>query len=94
MGITICVGTDGGPGDAMIELEELVSCGLSPMDAIVAGTRNAARSIGIIGETGTLEVGKLADVIVVNGDPLADITAMAEEGNIEVVMRRGVIEKG
>jgi imidazolonepropionase-like amidohydrolase len=93
MGITICVGTDGGPGDAMVELEELVNCGLSPMDAIVAGTRNAARSIGIIEETGTLEPGKLADVIVVDGDPLKDIAAMKEEENISLVMRRGTVEK-
>ena len=94
MGITICVGTDGGPGDAMVELEELEKCGLSPMDAIVAGTRNAARSIGILEETGTLEPGKLADVIVVDGDPLENIGAMRKEENVKVVVRKGKVEKG
>ena len=44
-------------------------------------------------ETGTLEAGKLADVIIVNGDPLKDIAAMKEEENISLVMRRGAVEK-
>lgn len=47
--------------------------GLSPMEAIVAATRNGANNLDILDENGTLEVGKAADMIVVDGDPLSDI---------------------
>ncbi|MGC9317168.1 MAG: amidohydrolase family protein, partial [Armatimonadota bacterium] len=58
LGITIAVGTDGGPGDAAYELQELVACGMSPMEAIVAGTRLTAQALGLDGRIGTLQSGK------------------------------------
>ena len=91
MGIEMGVGTDGGPGDAMFELMELVSCGLTPMDAIVAGTRNTARAYGKLDELGTLEPGKLADILIVAKDPLADISILYEPENIQLVMKAGIV---
>jgi len=91
MGIEMGVGTDGGPGDAMFELMELVACGLSPMEAIVAGTRNTANAYGKLAELGTLEPGKLADLLIVATDPLQDISVLYEEENIQLVMKEGVV---
>jgi imidazolonepropionase-like amidohydrolase len=56
------------------ELELLVQCGLSPMEAISAGTRNGARFLGSEKRLGTVEQGKLADLVVVEGNPADDIT--------------------
>lgn len=90
MGVPIAVGTDGGPGDAMHEMMELTACGLSPMEALVAGTRNAADCLGILDQTGTLEPGKCADLLVVRGDPLSDISVLYEESNLALVLRNGL----
>lgn len=66
---------------------------ISPMDAIVCCTRTTAECLGVLQETGTLEVGKSADVVIVNGDPLADIRALHSVNTIvkqgQVVKRRG-----
>jgi imidazolonepropionase-like amidohydrolase len=55
-------------------------------------TQNAAIALGIGAETGTLEAGKLADIIIVDGDPLADIHAVLD---VEVVIKQGrvVVDK-
>ena len=58
------------------ELELLVDSGLTPMDAIVAGTMENARFFRIDDRLGSVEVGKLADLVLVEGDPLKDIRAM------------------
>jgi len=92
MGLKIGVGTDGGPGDAAHELMELVDCGLSPMDAIVAGTRGSADALGILERVGTLEPGKLADLVIVDGSPLDDISLPYQAQNILMVMKDGRIE--
>jgi imidazolonepropionase-like amidohydrolase len=93
--VRIALGTDlnvqPNMGDNAIELETYVELGMSPMDAIVSGTRNAADAIGMGREIGTLEKGKTADVIAVRGNPLDDIRVFRERGNIELVMRGGEI---
>ena len=68
------------------ELELLVEAGLSPMEAITAGTRTNAQFLGIEDRLGTVEAGKLADLILVDGDPSRDITAMR---NVTHVMLNG-----
>ena len=70
------------------ELELLVDAGLSPMEAIVAATRTAAEYLGHEDELGTIAPGKLADLLVVDGDPLEDITRTR---NIHLVVKNGVI---
>ena len=63
---------------------------MSPMDAIVAGTRNGARLLGWEDRIGTLAPGKLADVVAVAGDPLADITVTRK---VAFVMKDGVVHR-
>jgi imidazolonepropionase-like amidohydrolase len=80
----VALGTDFAGYDAdfelgmpMLEIEAMAEAGMSPMDIIVAGTRNGAHVCNLDSEIGTLEVGKRADILVVDGDPLADIQALA-----------------
>jgi imidazolonepropionase-like amidohydrolase len=58
--------------------------GLSSMEAIVAGTKNAAACCRLGDQVGTLEPGKLADLLLVDGDPLADITVLLDPERIAV----------
>ncbi|MBB5016359.1 metal-dependent hydrolase family protein [Rehaibacterium terrae] len=79
-GIPIAFGTDAGVSDHGRNAEEfplmLEYGGLTAREALVAATRNAAELLGVAAETGTLEPGKAADIIAVDGDPLDDITAL------------------
>jgi len=61
---------------------------MTPMQIIVAATRHAARTCNLAHEIGTLEVGKVADVLVVDGDPLQDLGALT---NTKLVLRDGEI---
>jgi len=94
-GVNIAMGTDMGfdpeMGTNAAELEIYVKLGMSPMDALMTCTRNAARAIKLDKEIGTLEAGKLADVVAVDGDPLADIRCLQQKKNIQVVMKEGKV---
>ena len=99
LGVKIAVGCDypGGPwwrfGDrTMWELQELVRCGLSPMEAITAGTRTNALAYRKLDDFGTLEPGKRADLLVVTGDPAEDVGVLYEADHINLVMKDGVVE--
>jgi imidazolonepropionase-like amidohydrolase len=70
------------------EIALMAEAGMSPMQIIVAATRNAAHVSGIADRAGTLEPGKAADILVVNGDPLTDLNALA---NVRLVLRGGSI---
>jgi imidazolonepropionase-like amidohydrolase len=78
-GVKIAAGTDAGGGDPMRhgnivrEMEVMVECGLTPMQAIEGATRIAAELVGTLDDVGTIEVGKQADFILVDGDPLSDV---------------------
>ncbi|MBI4279016.1 MAG: amidohydrolase family protein [Armatimonadetes bacterium] len=85
-GIRMACGTDAMHAQMAYELESLVGAGIPPMDAILAATRNAAQLCDIDHLVGTLEAGKLADVIAVRGDPLATISAMRD---VCFVMKEG-----
>ena len=76
-GVKIAVGSDSTPINEFNkrELEFLVACGMSPMDTIIAATRTSADLCGVLGDVGTIEVGKLADLVVLDEDPLKDISA-------------------
>jgi imidazolonepropionase-like amidohydrolase len=98
VGVKIAMGTDCGTpfnlaGKNALELELLTQNGLSTAEAIMATTRVAAEAIGIAEHTGTLEAGKWADVILVQGDPLADIRVLQQAERITCVIKTGQIVK-
>jgi imidazolonepropionase-like amidohydrolase len=72
-------------------LRLMTEAGMSPMEAIVASTRTAAACLGMEAELGTLEEGKLADLLVFDGDPLQNIAALEETTNIEMVVKNGCV---
>ena len=65
------------------------AAGLSPMEAIACATRSNAELLGLGDELGTLEAGKLADLIVVDGDPLEEIAVLPDKGRMRHVFQVG-----
>jgi imidazolonepropionase-like amidohydrolase len=95
IGVRISFGTDAAVfphGQNAKEFKLMVDLGMNPLEALKSATGNAAELLGIIQKLGTLEKGKLADVIAVPGDPSADITATE---HVSFVMKEGkVIRQG
>ena len=94
MGVPIAMGTDASTpynfhGENAMELTYMAEAGLSAMECIVASTKTAARALGWEKKLGTLEAGKLADLIVVKKNPLDDLRSLADRKNIEYVMQGG-----
>lgn len=93
-GIPIAMGTDAGGfmhGHNAVELQLLVENGMTPMQAIVAATGDAARLLELDAEIGTLEAGKYADLLAVDGDPLRDIAVLDQPERILMVMKGGTV---
>ena len=104
-GVVIAVGADSGGAvvhnfqgyNLIREFELLVECGLTPMDAIVAGTKNGAMMIGMDDRLGTIEPGKLADMILLNEDPLENISNLRTVDRVILngkVMKRDELRYG
>jgi imidazolonepropionase-like amidohydrolase len=98
-GVKIAMGTDFGTsplfrmGTNAMELGLLVeNCGMTPMEAIVAATKTAAEACGLGAELGTLEAGKRADMIIVDGDPLRDVRILERAEAIRMVIKNGEIQ--
>ncbi|QKR99499.1 amidohydrolase family protein [Sphingomonas sp. CL5.1] len=92
-GVKIALGTDLtglGNRNKAEEFALLVKAGLTPMDAIFAGTRNAAELIGASQDIGSVQTGRFADIVAVDGDPLADITKLQ---HVAFVMKGGDVLK-
>jgi imidazolonepropionase-like amidohydrolase len=90
-GVKIAYGTDAGVyphGENAKDLAEYVQMGMTPLQAIQSATVNAADLLGWSDKAGSLEPGKWADLIAVEGDPLADITRLQ---NVRFVMKGGVV---
>lgn len=90
-GVKIAFGTDAGVyahGKNYMEFQYMVEAGMPPMEAIKAATTSAADLLGIAGNTGSISKGKFADIVAVDGDPLADIRTMK---NVTFVMKEGKI---
>jgi imidazolonepropionase-like amidohydrolase len=86
-GVRYTVASDGASAIMLWEIEILVRVfGVSPLDAIKAGTMSSADCCGILNEVGTLEPGKYADIIAVKNNPLEDIKALM---NVSYLMKAG-----
>jgi imidazolonepropionase-like amidohydrolase len=85
-GVKWALGTDSMHGLLWWEIAKVVEWGADPHDAILAATRRAAEAIGMAGEVGTLEPGKYADVISVDGNPLVDIACLER---VRLVLQAG-----
>jgi imidazolonepropionase-like amidohydrolase len=95
-GVNLALGTDAAMprvwhGGNARELELFVECGLSPMQALLTATSKAAQNIGRESQLGTIEAGKLADLVVVDGNPLADIRILQDQARIKIVFKEGDI---
>lgn len=88
-GVILAMGHDSGPpGANAIELVRMVDGGLTPMDGIVAATRGSARAIGR-DDLGTVTTDAVADLLVVDGDPLADIRVLNDSERIWLIVQGG-----
>lgn len=91
-GVKIAFGTDAGGFDWKInpakEFSSMVKFGMTPAQAIRSATATAAELLGMQDSLGTIESGKLADIVAVPGDPLADISLMEK---VDFVMKAGVV---
>ena len=95
-GVRLVLGTDAGTpynrhGDNAREMALMVKLGADPLDALRAGTRNSAELLGKLDEIGTIEAGKLADLVLCRGDVLADIGRLCSPDNIRLVVQGGRI---
>ena len=93
-GLLIAMGTDAGTpfnyhGDNAQELERMVAYGMNPMEAILTSTSAAARLIGIDDLVGTIEPGKQADIVLIEGNPLKKINLLRDRSRIVGVMKAG-----
>ncbi|WP_257347447.1 metal-dependent hydrolase family protein [Pseudalkalibacillus decolorationis] len=95
-GVKVAMGTDAGVmehGTNLRELNLMCKIGMTPMEAIVATTKVAAQCLGWEDCLGTVEVGKLADIVITKTDPIADIGSLEDTTNIVTVIKDGKIEK-
>jgi imidazolonepropionase-like amidohydrolase len=95
-GVKIAMGTDAGVmphGTNLREMGLMVNIGMTPMQSIVATTKVAAQCLGWEDRVGTVEPGKLADIVVVRTDPLLDIHSLENNDNIALVMKDGKLVK-
>ena len=95
-GINIAMGTDAGVGahgENGRELQLMVENGMTPLQAISASTLHAARLLHLDSDLGTLEAGKLADVILADGQVATDITRLVKPANVKLVLKGGLAAK-
>ncbi|MGI9146329.1 MAG: amidohydrolase family protein [Chloroflexota bacterium] len=95
-GVRLVLGTDAGTpfnrhGENARELALMVKLGVYPLDALRAGTRNGAELLGKLDELGTLEPGKAADLVLVQGNVAADIRRLCNPSGIQLVVQAGRI---
>ncbi len=99
MGIKIAMGTDAGTpfnfhGENAQELERMVALGMTPMEAIQSATSQAANLLNIQDRVGTIEVGKEADLVIVDGNPIRKIGHLLNRDKLVGVMQAGQFVSG
>ena len=89
-GVKVCIGSDSTPvGEiGVLEIEQFVLSGVSEMDALTAATRNCADLCGVVDKLGTVEKGKLADLVVVAENPLENISNIRK---VKMVFKDGIM---
>ena len=91
-GVKIAFGTDAGGFDWKVnpakEFSSMVKFGMTPAQALKSATVTASELLGMQDKIGTIEPGKLADIVAVPGDPKADVSVME---NVDFVMKGGVV---
>lgn len=95
-GVNMAMGTDCGVIEHGINLQELsllCEVGMKPMEAIMSGTKVAAQLLGWQDKIGTIEPGKLADIVICKKDPIKNINTLGNPDNITVVMKNGELLK-
>jgi len=95
-GVRVAMGTDQGtplsrPGENAQEIVRIAEHGLSPGAAIMAATKWASELLRIDGETGNLRPGLAADILVVDADPLGDLTVLTQDERIRAVLKGGEV---
>jgi len=98
-GINVALGTDAGTpfnyhGDNAQELERMVALGMAPMEALMAATSAAATLLGLARTLGTIESGKDADLLVIDGNPLKRIAILRDRDKLHGVMQGGRFVSG
>ena len=96
-GVKVVAGTDAGGwvhGNNAQEISCLVDAGMTPMQAIVAATGHASQCLGLDADIGTIAVGKKADLILVDGDPLRDVSGLEQGRIVKLVMKDGKVFPG
>jgi imidazolonepropionase-like amidohydrolase len=94
LGVPMVFGTDAGVyphGDNARQFAKMVQWGMTPLQAIQAATVSAAKALGREGDVGAVEVGRYADLIAVDGDPLKDVRVLEK---VAFVVKGGVVVKG
>jgi imidazolonepropionase-like amidohydrolase len=86
-GVKIALGSDG--REVALELLRMIHHGLSPSEALVAATSTAADALGIADQVGTVEPGKIADLVIVDGDPVAEPELLRDPARIWLVIQHG-----
>lgn len=94
-GVKIVTGSDAGfqvfHGECACELEEFVKGGFTPLEALTCATKTAAECLGMERAIGTVEANKLADLVIVDGDPLQDIRILQDAKHITQVYKGGAV---
>jgi imidazolonepropionase-like amidohydrolase len=89
-GVRIAYGTDIGEGDHTMEFTLLISNGMKPIEAIWSATRNAADLLGVAERLGSIEAGRLADIVAVERNPISDPETLR---HVVFVMKGGVVHR-
>jgi imidazolonepropionase-like amidohydrolase len=92
-GVRIALGSDVSLA-AGLEIQRMVHHGLTPAEALVAATRIAAEALGLDEHIGTVSGGKLADLIVLNGDPLTEPGLLCDPARVWLVLQGGTVVAG
>ncbi len=88
-GVKIALGSDVPLGTGL-EIQRMIRHGLSPREALTAATRTAAEALGLAEQIGTVEDGKLADLLIVDGDPVEEPHLLTDTSRIWLVLQLGV----